>query len=78
MNATEQLKRKLANDQWEREVARRWLGHYLLAMAVWSLFMGGVFLLLKPVPLAVLATIFFGGSGVLVAVTAYRTGLLGK
>ena len=78
MNAIQQLKRKLANDQQEREVARRWLGQYLLAMAVWSLFMGGVVLLLKPMPLAVVATIFCGGSGVLVAVTAYRTGLWGK
>ncbi len=78
MNAIQQLKRKLADDQHERDVGRRWLEQYLLAMAVWSLLMGGVFLLLKPVSLAVMATIFFGGSGVLVAVTAHRSGLWDK
>ncbi len=78
MNAPQQLKRKLADDQREREVGRQWLRQYLLAMAVWALFMVVVLLLMGTAHWVTLGTIFCGGSGVLIAVTASRSGLWGR
>lgn len=73
MTAVDELKAKLANYERERLANRRWLRSYLTAMMPWTLLMVTLAIFSGESYVNALIVVYFGGSGMLVAWTIFRS-----